>query len=75
MVTRINYSPGYVLARRWKRAPKQVPREDTVLLRLRRGKKGGFDLYLRPDEAVAIITVLGSEVWNGMIEHMGGHQE
>lgn len=68
MGTRINYTQGYVLARRPLRKPKAVPKCDTILLRIRGGRKRHrIDLYLRIDEAVAIITVLGSEVWGELI--------
>ena len=69
MGTRIQYKVGYILARRWKKAPKRVPRVDTILLRIRGGPgKRELDLYIRPDEAVAIITVLAAEVWNELID-------
>lgn len=76
MATKVKYRRGYVMARRWKRKPKEVPEVDTILLRLSHRRGDRHDLYLRPDEAVAIITVLASEVWNEIIEKdLGGKCE
>lgn len=62
---RFPYAPGYVLGRRAERKPKQVPAYDVILLRLRGRVK--WDLYVRPDEAVAIAAALLSAVWDDML--------
>jgi len=65
---RFNYAPGYVLGRRARRKPKEVPAYDVILLRLRgRRKHARFDMYLRPDEAIAIAAALTSAVWDDMV--------
>lgn len=69
---RFNYSPGYVLGRRARHKPKEVPSHDVILLRLR-GRRGHarFDMYLRPDEAIAIAAALTSAVWDDMVNVQG----
>lgn len=68
MGTKVVYTQGYVLARRPLRKPKGVPKCDTILLRIRAIGRRDIDLYIRPDEAVAIITVLASETWSELVE-------
>lgn len=66
MATRVQYAGGgYVMARRVRRMPRQVPKTDVILFRLRGRRK--VDIYMRPDEAVAIITVLSAEVWEELV--------
>ena len=51
-----------------RRPPNGVPAFDTIALRFRRnrGKKHRFEVYMRPDEAVAIAGVLMTAVWRAI---------
>ena len=62
------YERGYVLARRTSRRPKHVPAGDVILLRVRGGRRHHrLDLYLRPDEAAAIVASLASALWDELV--------
>lgn len=66
---RFSYTPGYVLGRRARRKPKEVPAHDVILLRLRGRVK--WDLYVRPDEAVAMAAALMTAVWDELVNMRG----
>ena len=62
---------GARISARYRRKPvRGIPAYDSIRLRFMRkkppGRPGAFDVYMRPDEAVAVAGVLMTAVWTAI---------